>query len=122
MLAGAAAAAAVCGAKGLGAVRAGEEQLLKPPEGKPLFGLDDAHHRTLSGEHAGHEDGHALMAADALGILAEGVAGHFKDVVFVKHKSSEDGQSHAGGKVAETGTKKGISTAVLRIFPGVTGN
>ena len=88
MLAGTAAATLIDRAEGLGTVGARVKKLLDTAKSVTLFGLDDAHHRALAREHARHKDGHALVPADALRILTEIVAGHFKDFVSSEHRTS----------------------------------
>ena len=85
VLADAAAAALVDGAERLGAAGALFQQLFHAAKGIALFRLDDAHQRAFTGQQTGDKHGHALVAADALRILTEGVAGHFKALVFGEH-------------------------------------
>ena len=61
------------------------QQLFHAAKGIALFRLDDAHQRAFAGQQTGDKHGHALVAADALRILTEGVAGHFKALVFGEH-------------------------------------
>ena len=88
MLAGAAAAALIHRTERLGALGAFGQELVDAAEGVALFGLHDADKGALAGQKARHEHGHALMAAYALRVLAEALAGHFKYVVFAQHNSS----------------------------------
>ena len=85
VLADAAAAAFIDRAERLGAVRAFFQQFFHAAKSVALFRLDDAHQRAFAGKKAGNEYGDALMAADALSILTEGFAGHFKALVSGKH-------------------------------------
>jgi len=85
VLADAAAAAFIDWAERLGAVRAFFQQFFHAAKSVALFRLDDAHQRAFAGKKAGNEYGDALMAADALSILTEGFAGHFKALVSGKH-------------------------------------
>ena len=85
VLADTAAAALVDGAERLGAAGALFQQLFHAAKGIALFRLDDAHQRAFAGQQTGDKHGHALVAADALRILTEGIAGHFKALVFGEH-------------------------------------
>lgn len=88
MLADTAAAALIDGAEGLRAVRTFFQQFLDAPESIAFFGLDDAHARAFTGEQTGNEHGDAILTANALRVLTEGFAGHFKALVFGEHGHS----------------------------------
>ena len=57
----------------------------------------------MTGQHAGHKDGHALVAAHAFHVRAQGVAGQGKNIIFA-HGVSSCGKIVVGAIVAR---KKG---------------
>ena len=86
MPAGTASAPGIDGAIGLAADVSGIGRLtFQAAEGKALGILHDAYGGSLAGEHPGDENGHAVSAAYALHVCAQGVAIQGQDLVLA-HK------------------------------------
>ena len=88
MLAGTAAAALIDWAERFGTIGGSFKKLFHAAESVSLFRFDNAYLGALAGQKARNKDRHAVMAANALRVLAKVFAGHFKDIVSAQHNAS----------------------------------